>query len=167
MSGNTDYCLTKEEAERLLSSIEDLRDKLIISLFLETGVNLRELTCIRIEDLVDGLLTIRRENTKNNTERQLRLSEPLKSLISSYIEQEQPKKYLLGSRESKQISERRVQQLLDHYSEKFLNKRINPRILRSTCIITSFINKTPIPEIEKKVGISIQPYIYHYFKNER
>jgi integrase len=167
MSGNADYCLTKEEADKLLCSIQDLRDKLIISLFLETGINLQELTSIRKDDLADGTLTIRKETTKNKVERKIMLSDELRKLIMDYIEQEKPKQYLLSSRESRNISERRVQQLLDHYSQKSLNRKINPRILRATCIINGFISKIPIPEIEKKVGISIEPYIYHYFKNER
>jgi len=162
-------CLSQEEIAALISSIDDLRDNIIISLFLETGINLNELTYLRKEDLdlATRTLKIRKETTKNKEERLLSISQELAEKLKKYLEQENPKTYLFTSRQSRKITERRVQQLLDHYSQKSLNKKINPRILRSTCIITQFINKIPIPEIEKKVGISIQPYIYHYFKNER
>ncbi|MFC2134930.1 tyrosine-type recombinase/integrase [Bacteroidota bacterium] len=162
--------LTKEEVNKLAGSISNNRDRILFETLYETGCTLKELTLIQKKDFdfKHSTLTIPAKNTKNNKSRKNNLSDRIVKKIFLHLKKNRPKNFIFESRQSGRITERRVQQLIANYSIKSLSIRISPHDLRTTRIIHSFLDQTPIDNIEKSVGINnIQPYLYTYFKKQK
>ncbi|MCR1898080.1 tyrosine recombinase XerC [Irregularibacter muris] len=114
--------LQLKEAQKLINSIEGThkeRDKAIITLFLNCGLRLSELTNIKLEDIQEDTLKV---VGKGNKERTVYLSNACLKAIEEYMkvrstEGIKNKSALFLSQQKKQISERTVQ----HLVKKHLN----------------------------------------------
>ncbi|MBU0666340.1 MAG: site-specific integrase [Nanoarchaeota archaeon] len=169
MTGNEAEYLTKKEITELLNSKINVRDKIIIRLFYETGCTLKELVLIKIKDLdfKENKITIQAKNIKNNLVRKIIISKTLTKKLFLHTQNNSSEKRIFESRQEEQLTERRVQQIIASHSKQIIGKKISPRDLRVTHIIHAFLDQKPIEKIEKTVGIrNIQPYIYSYFKQK-
>jgi site-specific recombinase XerD len=160
--------LSSKEIKFIGRQIKNSRDKLIFELLVNTGINLNELINIRVNDFdfKKNSLKIYSDPSRAKLERNVFFSEKLKIIIKKYIKENNLKKdsFLLSTRQSIQISERRVQQILNYYS---INKKIiiNPRTLRQSYIINSFLKKTPVEKIMQNIGIkNLNPYFFNLLK---
>jgi len=73
--------------------------------------------------------------------------------------------FLFSSRESGAMTPRRVEQLLAGLGRRALTRPVTPHQLRLTRIVHDFLNRVPLGEIERKLGLkSIQPHLYAYFR---
>ena len=86
-SGQEPAYITLEEAQKLIKMTEgethELRDKIILSLFLTTGMRLSELSGLNINSLEGTTLTI--EKGKGNKTRKVNISSDLVTMIEEYL----------------------------------------------------------------------------------
>lgn len=145
---NTIKYLKKEEWDTLRSSIDDYRDKLIISILYSTGMRVGEFTRLKIEDIdfEERFISIAAENTKTKTGRTIWIPQEVLNEIKAYLKLTRKKKGRLFN-----LTRRRVQQLLKKYS-KIAGVKATPHTLRHTHIVHALLNKVPITAIQKQVG---------------
>ncbi len=150
----TPIYLSIEEVRALLASIIDARDKLMIRLLYETGCTPTELTKISVSDIAGNSIKIKNEDTK-----QLRFSKisgKLSKDLSLFIQGNKlgKKDFILSTRQSKKISEKRVRQLVQIYTKKCNNRAINPMMFRYYHIAHAYLNGVFIEEIAKQIGLT-------------
>ena len=107
--------LTLEEAELLLSSIDDRRNRdrdfCMITLFLNCGLRLSELCNIKIVDIRKDILVVRGKGDKDRT---VYLNDKCISAINSYLEvrPDVKEKFLFLSERKIQLSKRQIQHIV-------------------------------------------------------
>jgi len=106
---NTIKYLKRDEWDRLRGSIDNYRDKLIISILYSTGMRIGEFTKLKIEDIdfEERFITIPAENTKTKTGRTVWIPQEVLNEIKAYLKLTKKKKGRLFD-----LTPRRVQQLL-------------------------------------------------------
>ena len=158
--------LSLQETRLLLNSITDARDKLMIRLLYETGCSIAELVRIKVSDYAGTKVKIIDSETKEI--RFPGISGKLAKDIKSYIEGNLLSKesYLISTRQSKNISEKRVRQLIQHYTEKILNEKINPQSFRYFHIAHAYLSITPfrIFQVLQEMKISPQNHYNMFLK---
>jgi integrase len=164
--------LTSIEEWALTTKCKNTQQQLMLLLLLKCGMTLHELAEIKVKhiDLKTSTLTIPAEHTKNKTSRRVRLSEELAILCQDYITKEQrtTSSSLFFTRQSRKMTERRIQQIIRTSGLQILNKEISPQTLRSTYITNALNNHTPLNDIEKALGMnSIQHYLYQYYARKK
>lgn len=140
--------LKKEEWDKLRSSIDNYRDKLIITLLYSTGMRVGEFTKLKVEDIdfEERFIRIPEENSKTKTARTVFVPREVLNDLRGYLRLEKKKKDRIF-----EISSRRVQQLLKKYSVRAAVKA-TPHTLRHTHVVHSLLNKVPITAVQKQVG---------------
>ena len=106
--------LTLEQAEKLLDSIDGRnreREFCIITLFLNCGLRLSELSNIKILDIRNDILVVR---GKGDKDRSVYLNEKCMSAINTYLEirKSNKNKYLFLSERNNQLSKREIQYIV-------------------------------------------------------
>ena len=140
--------LKKEEWDKLRASIDNCRDKLIITLLYSTGMRVGEFTKLRVDDIdfAERFITIPPENTKTREGRTIFVPREVLNDLKAYLN--------LGKKRSGRIfnlTTRRVQQLLKKYSSRG-GVKATPHTLRHTHIVHSLLNKVTISAVQKQVG---------------
>ena len=131
--------LTEDEFRRLYSSISSERDGLLVSLLYETGMTPSQLKELKVDHIDISARTIRLLPDNRFSEQKFRVAKISKELagrISGFV-REYPRQfssYLFFTRQSSQLSERRIQQLLRKYSEAAGLSEVTSTVLRNTCI---------------------------------
>ena len=140
--------LKNEEWSRLIESIDDYRDKLIINLLYSTGMRVGELSKLKVEDIdfTERFIHIPAENTKTKTARTVVVDKEALSEIRAYLKIVRIKAGSIFT-----LSVRRIQQLIKKYS-KIANIAVTPHTLRHTHIVHSLLNHIPITAVQKQVG---------------
>lgn len=148
--------LSLQEIRKLISSISDMRDKLMIRLLYETGCTLIELVNIKVSDILGNKIKILEPETKEI--RFSRISGKLAKDLSFYIKGNNLSKdaHILSTRQSQKISEKRVRQLIQDYTKKISSRKINPQMFRYYHISHAYHNGILLENIAKQTGIT--PY---------
>jgi len=144
--------LKKEEWLRLIESVDNYRDKLIVKLLYSTGMRVGELAKLKVEDIdfQERFIHIPAENTKTNTARTVIVPKDVLSDISAYL-----KIARISSGSNKHplfnLTVRRIQQLLKKYAKR-ANIEASPHTLRHTHIVHALLDRIPITAVQKQVG---------------
>jgi len=140
--------LKKEEWEKLRGSIDNYRDKLIITLLYSTGMRVGEFTKLRVEeiDFEERFIRIPPENSKTGEGRTIFVPREVLSDIKAYLKLEKRKNGRLFD-----LTTRRIQQLLKKYSAR-ARVKATPHTLRHTHIVHSLLGKVTITAVQKQVG---------------
>ncbi len=140
--------LKKEEWDKLRSSIDNYRDKLIITLLYSTGMRVGEFTKLKVEDIdfEERFIRIPEENTKTKEGRTIFVPMEVLNDIRAYLKLEKKKKGRVFN-----LIPRRVQQLLKKYSTR-AGVKATPHTLRHSHIVHSLLKKVPITAVQKQVG---------------
>jgi len=160
--------LKKEEWQALKESIDNFRDKIIITLLYSSGVRVAELSLMKIEevDFAHGFIRIPKQNTKTKESRTVRIGKEVLSDLKALLRLEKRKKgYLFRSRQGKKLTTRRIQQIIHIYAKRAgiqkvyaydksgrLLHTVSPHTLRHTHIVHALLNKVPITAVQKQVG---------------
>lgn len=154
--------LSFEESQKLLETIKQkaspfykVRDYSIVKLFLSTGMRLRELTNIQIQDinLIDKRIKITRKGGK---EQYIPLNDDICKVLKIYIKQ-RPQidiNYLFISRKKKGISPSEIYHLIKKYLylAGITNKKVAVHSLRHTVATTLLANGVNLLSIKKLLG---------------
>ncbi|MBA7490494.1 Tyrosine recombinase XerD [subsurface metagenome] len=140
--------LKKEEWDKLRVSIDNYRDKLIITLLYSTGMRVGEFTKLRVEhiDFSERFIRIPPENSKTGEGRTIFVPQEVLNDIRAYLKLEKTKKGRIFD-----LTTRRIQQLLKKYSSR-AGVACTPHTLRHTYITHALLNKVPITAVQKQVG---------------
>ncbi|RMF05540.1 hypothetical protein D6764_04530 [Candidatus Woesearchaeota archaeon] len=152
--------LTLKEWERIKEQPKNLRDQIIIELLYATGCTVNELVNIKVSDLSFEKHEVRigAESSRNHEGRKALIPSSLIEKIEDYLREihpgEEKSRYLLATRQSPQITTKRVRQIVQKYASLAgVKDKNNPQILRYTHIVHAFRKGVPIPAIQRQVGI--------------
>ncbi|MFC1800612.1 tyrosine-type recombinase/integrase [Nanoarchaeota archaeon] len=145
--------LLREEFNRLKYIIDCKRDQLILNILYETGCTVNELVNIKIKHINFRNRTIKfpPESTKTNKKRFSFISPALAKQIKKFSSEQ--KEFLFSSRQSPQLTTKRVRQIIQSYSEAAGLGKINPQIIRYTHIAHALERGIPLTAIKKQIGI--------------
>ncbi|MBA7495219.1 Tyrosine recombinase XerD [subsurface metagenome] len=140
--------LKREEWLRLIESVDNYRDKLIVKLLYSTGMRVGELAKLKLEDIdfQERFIHIPAENTKTNTARTVIIAKEVLSDISAYLKIARIKRGRLFT-----LTVRRIQQLMKTYAQR-ANIEASPHTLRHTHIVHALLDRIPITAVQKQVG---------------
>lgn len=134
--------LALEELDRLLTSITNQRDKLIVRLLYESGCSISEISELRASAVhSDG--TVQFANRKAH--------------ISSELAQEllkQADSYVFHTRQTPTITPKRIQQILKPYIAAVHRGKTTPHILRYTHIIHAYKQGLQLQAISRQTGLT-------------
>jgi len=140
--------LKKDEWDKLKGSIDNYRDKLIITLLYATGMRVGEFTKLKLEDIdfSERFIRIPPENSKTGEGRTIFVPQEVLNDIKAYLKLEKTKKGRIF-----EVTPRRIQQLLKKYSTR-AGVEATPHTLRHTHVVHSLLDKVPITAVQKQVG---------------
>lgn len=176
-SDNIIETFSESDIRRLLSVCDTqtfvgYRDYVVINFLLDTGVRLRELVDIRLEDvnMADGFVSILGKN------RQYR-SVPLSDMMANYLSEwtkvrgSSPSNYLFITQDDRQMSRRSVQERLMKYGKKanIKNVRVSPHTFRHTFAKMFIISGGDVFVLQDILGHStlemVRKYVRLYSKD--
>jgi integrase len=148
------HYLSFDEWERLISSLSDFRDMLILRLLYETGCTVNELVNIRISDVDPQHLTVRihAEHSRNHEFREAAISARLCSMIKDYTRGRRSL-FVLSTRQSDSMTTKRIRQIVEWHCTNIGLRHKNPQILRYTHIAHAYMKNIPIDAIQRQVGL--------------
>lgn len=153
--------LTIDEVERLIASIFDKRDKLIVQILYSTGVRVSELTSIRVKDVSfnRGLIKVFGKGSK---ERYVIVPENILNDLKKYIEDK-------GFKDNDRIfslTPRMVQYIVKFHARRAgIKKDVTPHKLRHTFATHLIHNKADIRAVQKLLGhesLNVTEIYTHY-----
>ncbi|MBW2982682.1 tyrosine-type recombinase/integrase [Candidatus Woesearchaeota archaeon] len=138
----------------LLATHADPRTRLIARLLWHTGLTPRELVNLQRRDLDTHaqILTIRPENTKHGNGRTAKLSTRLARELNSRTKHKQPREHLFTTRQSPQLTTRRVEQLIKK-AGKDAGVNLTPRDLRNAYLHAAAKNAKDDEELKQLTGL--------------
>lgn len=141
--------LSKEEIKRLISCIDNVRDKTLIKFLYSTGMRIGETSLLQFDDIdfKDLKILIPSQNTKTKRSRQPRISEEVSNDLKAYLKELQITKGLVFP-----ITIRRIQMIIKKYGIKAGLNWIHPHTLRHTHIVHSLMSGVPMSAVQKQVG---------------
>ena len=144
--------LKKEEWLRLLESVDNYRDKLIVKLLYSTGMRVGELVKLKVADIDfhERFIHIPAENTKTNTARTVIVPKEVLSDVSAYLKiaRNSPK---INGKPFFSLTVRRMQQVVKKHAQR-ANLEASPHTLRHTHIVHALLDRIPITAVQKQVG---------------
>lgn len=146
------------EVIRLVRGMSSLRDKLIILLLYETGCSVTELINIKLKDIRNRSCEIVIESSvRSNEPRIAQVSKELLDTVKEYLLEKKKERsvasnYLLSTRQSRSMTQKRIQQILSEYKSKS-GEKITPQILRYTHIAHAYSKGVGVGEITRQVGL--------------
>lgn len=154
--------LSEAEKRRLLrtlghgTDLEAKRDRVIIELFLGTGIRLRELVNLDIED-IDLDARQLRIRAKGNAQQVRFLKSNLRSLLRSYLKKRHRTdgscRALFLSNRRQQLGERQVARRLEHWLEAAgIDKKLSPHALRHTFATHLYSRTGDILVVQRALG---------------
>jgi site-specific recombinase XerD len=145
--------LSLNQVQNLINHIKDMRDKLLVKILYETGCSLGELVNIKVSDIEGNHINILDPNTKKS--RSSRISQKLGKELALFIKGNNLPKdsSLIFTKNSANISEKRVRQLLQNYAQELGYGKINPQMLRYYHIAHAYSEGVLIENISSQLGI--------------
>lgn len=167
MSNPNFIFLTPAEEKKLLSVVDNIRDKAIVKTFLDTGVFMSEFLSLTFEDIdLDNKIlkvsinqTSEKEPSDRHCSRQIPLNQELVELLKQYYETrphcEINQVFITNRGKPSPLSQRTVNKTLTKYQRQAdLAKNISSVVLRNTFAVKLFSAGLAIEEISSVLGIT-------------
>ncbi len=138
-----------------ISTIEGLRNRLIIEILFATGVRVSELVNIKLEDLDNSEKTIKIKG-KGNKERIVFYNDICQKLIKDYLnKRKSSSNYLIVNNQGDQISTEMIRIIIDDIIKQTnINKKISPHVLRHTFATELLNNGCDLITVQELLGHS-------------
>jgi integrase/recombinase XerD len=152
--------LEEEEISKLLSSFDlsknkELKDYTICYLMIHLGLKATEITNLKIEDLNTQMGFLKVETTQDL--RYIKLSTNTINILEKYWESLDsslsPNRALFYSKRKAPYTRQGVWKLVKKYGE-VIDRDLNPRLLRNTCVVQLIKQELSPVEIKKIMGYS-------------
>ncbi|BDC19776.1 site-specific tyrosine recombinase/integron integrase [Acidianus sp. HS-5] len=139
------WALSEDDVKRLIDATRRLRDKLIIKLFLDTGLRSKELLSLRVEDIDLKNRMIRVRETKNGEERIVFFTDETEKLLRKYLAKHDNEKLF-------PMTYQALYKLIKRLGERAGIKGLRPHILRHTFATTAIRKGLPLPAVQRLLG---------------
>ncbi|MEK6885327.1 MAG: site-specific integrase [Nanoarchaeota archaeon] len=141
--------LSKEQIKRLIDSIDNIRDKVLIKFLYSTGMRVGETVLMQVDDIrfIDNEIDIPAQNTKSKKKRTPRISIEIGNDLKAYL-----KEFQITKGRVFPISIRNVQYIVKKYGKKVDLNWIHPHTLRHTHIVHSLMKGVTMSAVQKQVG---------------
>jgi len=152
--------LEPEEAQNLLKQPSKryptgLRNKAMISLMLNCGLRLSEITNLKPGNLNLTKGKLRVESGKGEKDRDLAIPDYLTDLLDTWRNIRPKSNYFFSTLKGRKLSDRYIQQMVTRYAQKAgLNKRISPHTLRHTYATQYYKQTKDIETLRRILGHS-------------
>lgn len=146
--------LSQSEVRQLLDSASDLKEQTILITLYSTGLRLRELLNLEINDIDSDKMQIRVRQGKGAKDRIVLLSPTLLEMLRSYFRRYRPVRYLFyGQSPQQPLSERYVQRMVRWLSAKAgLRPGVTTHTLRHSFATHLLEQGTQVPYIQELLG---------------
>jgi len=159
-------CLNKNEINALLNTIDDTRDRAIVTLFLNTGLFLNELAGLKVNniDWKTKILAI-----PGSRKREILLNDQAFEALAKWSQERPGKKtnhlFVTTKGAVKDLSARMIDHLTRKYAEQAgIKKKVNAQILRNTFAVRLFSEDISIDKASAILGISDSESINRYIQ---
>lgn len=132
----------------LISKIENLKHKTIISLTYSVGLRVSEIVNLKIEDIDSKRMLIYINNSKGRKDRIVPLSKNILKLLREYFLKYKPVVYLFNGQKSLKYSIRSCQNIY----KKYIDNNGHIHTLRHSCFTTLLESGTDLRIIQKIAG---------------
>ncbi|MCK4807983.1 MAG: tyrosine-type recombinase/integrase [Candidatus Aenigmarchaeota archaeon] len=161
--------LSVEETKKLLSSIENLRDRSIIQLLYACGIRVSELVNLNRENIEENAIKIIRG--KGSKDRIVYADEGTLKRIKAYLKtRNDMEKALFINTKKDRLTQRSVQRIVKHYADvSGMTKNVTPHTLRHSFATHLLQNDADIMIIKELLGHSnlSTTQIYMHVTNKR
>jgi site-specific recombinase XerD len=148
---------TTEQVQQLLSVIENIKHKMIVSLFYGAGLRMNELKHVRLSDIDSKSFQIKVVTAKGGKQRFTILPKQLLEPLRHYYKMYRPKEYLFeGQQKGVPMHERSIQHFIQNYIAKIGlgNKDYSAHTLRHSFATHLLDSGTNIHTIKELLGHS-------------
>ncbi len=147
--------LSESELDRFWTLEKNQRDDVILKVLYFTGCTVNELVNIRISDidLKQRTIRIRSQNSRNKTARKVFISKTLAQTLKKFLAIKTKSIYLLSTRQSPQMTTKRVRQIVGSLCRRCRIKNATPQIFRYTHIAHAYRKNIPVDAIVRQVGL--------------
>lgn len=147
--------LDKSEVQLLLSSIENLKHKTILSLIYSAGLRLSEVVELKVKDIDSKRMLIKIVQSKGRKDRYVMLSEKILLLLRDYYKEYKPKEYIFEGQKADKYSNRSVQAIFkDALKKANIKKSASVHTLRHSFATHLLEAGTDIRVIQQLLGHS-------------
>ncbi|NOQ37246.1 tyrosine-type recombinase/integrase [archaeon] len=161
--------LSVEETKKLLSSIENLRDRSIIQLLYACGIRVSELVNLNRENIEENAIKIIRG--KGSKDRIVYADKGTLKRIKAYLKtRSDTEKALFVNTKKERLTQRSVQRIVKHYADiSGMTKNVTPHTLRHSFATHLLQNDADIMIIKELLGHSnlATTQIYMHVTNKR
>lgn len=145
--------MSKEEVQRLISSVSNIKHKAILCTIYSCGLRLSECLNLKLKDIQSDKMVIKIEQSKGKKDRYVPLSNSLLHLLREYYKIYQPKLFLFEGEKGNQYSARSVQNIFRNGLEKAgINKKYSVHTLRHSYATHLLESGTDIRIIQELLG---------------
>jgi integrase/recombinase XerD len=145
--------LSREEVERLIAAVHNLKHKATVMLLYSSGLRLHECITLLPAHIESDRMKVRVEQGKGNRDRYTVLSKRTLATLRDYFRAYRPKGWLFEGRDGDHYSARSVGKVVcDAAVKAKIGKRISPHTLRH-CFATHLMEAgVALPVIQKLLG---------------
>lgn len=146
--------MSNNEVDKLITYANCLKHKTIFLALYATGMRIRELSNLKIEDINSKTMTIRVREGKGRKDRFLPLSIPLLEILRQYFADYKPSVFLFnGEQKAQPLTTRAIQHAFQVAKKKAkLNPKITPHTLRHAFATHHIDDGTHLAAIKSMLG---------------
>ncbi len=147
--------LSKEEIKAIISSIENIKHKCIVSLLYSSGLRRSELLNLKIEDIDSKRMLVKVNLGKGNKDRYTLLSKTVLEDLRIYYKAYKPKEWLFEGQFKDQYSAQSIAKILNNAALKAkIKKNVSPHMLRHSFATHLLESGTDLRYIQSLLGHS-------------
>lgn len=146
--------LSKEEAAKIISSVDNIKHKAILMLVYSAGLRVGEVVKLKPADIDSKRMLVFIKGAKGRKDRYTMLSETALKILREYWQQYKSGKWLFeGVRDGRYLSTRTVEKILEHACEKAnIRKEISVHTLRHSFATHLLEGGTDLRYIQELLG---------------
>jgi integrase/recombinase XerD len=147
--------LSREEVERMIAGVRNLKHRAVIMLLYSAGLRLGECVALRPEHIESDRMKIRVEQGKGGKDRYTTLSSRLLDTLKSYHRRYKPKHWLFEGRGGNAYSRRSIGVIVNRAAKSArIGKEVSPHTLRHSFATHLLESGVSLPVIQKLLGHS-------------
>ncbi len=139
--------LSEKELAKIRLSLLNKRDFLLFEILYETGCQVNEIIQLKVSDLLADSNALRLQG------RVSRISNLLFNELVSYFGARKANEFIFSTRQSPQMTKKRVRQIIQSRSSEILGKKVNPQIIRYTHIAHALNKGVSMEKVRTHIGL--------------
>lgn len=145
--------LSKEQVQKMITSVKNIKHKCIISLLYSAGLRRGELLNLKIDDIISDRMLIRINQGKGRKDRYTLLSERVLSNLRIYYIRERPSTYLFEGKKGFPYSPTSVAKIVKKAASRArIIGKVTPHMLRHSLATHLLENGTDLRQIQTLLG---------------